>query len=219
MAHISSIGAAMFTDLSVAYTSNTGGVATAALPATYDKAGFDALFPAPTTGICKWLRLRNIRDFPAFGAQPNLVKVPVYGQKVTSTIGAQSDAPDFSVTINYVPSEWAKGTTPTTWGATTAVQSTPMGSEFANMVGDGVSRAWRIALLASDPAVAVPGTATTSPYASLAGGLGGTGVTPNSYFYFMGKLESILITPSLTDAVQATLAFSIQSDIYGAYTV
>lgn len=213
MAHISSIGAAMFTDLSVAIGTTASGIAGTPVPTTYDKAGFDALF-STATATPKYLQLANVREFPAFGAQPNLVKVPVYGQKQTQTIGGQSDAPDFSVTINYVPADWAAGITSTTW--TTNVVATK-GSEFANMVGDGKSRAWRLALLMAKPTGATIG-ATQSQWDSNAGGLGSNG-TQNSYFYFMGKLESLLITPSLTDAVQATLAFSIQSDIYGAYTV
>lgn len=217
MAHINSIGAAMFTDLSVAYTSNTGGNATANIPAGTDATSLHGAFPQPTAGVCKFLRLKNIRDFPSFGSSPNLVKVPVYGQDTSSTIGGQSDAPDFSVTINYVPSEWAKGSTPSTWGATTAEQTT--GSEFANMVRDGVQRLWRLTLLSADPALKSIGTATNSPYASVAAGLGGTGLTQNSIFYFRGKLESIQITPSLNDAVTATLSFSVQGDFMGAYTV
>ena len=214
MAHINSIGAAMFTDLSVAIGTTASGIAGNPQPATLDKAGFDALFTTTSATALKYLQLANVREFPAFGAQPNLVKVPVYGQKQTQTIGGQSDAPDFSVTINYVPVDWAAGSTSTTWAANVVATK---GSEFANMVGDGKSRAWRLALLMAKPTGATIGPAQ-SQWDSNAGGLGSNS-TQNSYFYFMGKLESLLITPSLTDAVQATLAFSIQSDIYGAYTV
>jgi hypothetical protein len=215
MGHLSSIGASIFTDLSVAVGTLSGGSAGAAvLPASDDDNGFKALFPAPVLGVCKWLRLENVREFPAFGSTPNLVKVPVYGQKNTMTIGGQSDMPDFTVNINYVGSRWAKGTTATTFTAGTSDVAV-YGSEFANMVGDGVSRAWRLALMASDPSVGFTKSGTTSAYASLPGGLG---VVPNSVFYFKGRIESMQITPSLTDAVQATLAFSIQSDFYGAFT-
>lgn len=219
MSHITSIGAAIYTDLAVAIGTTTAGIAGAPVPSTFTKAGFDALFGTSSATALKYLRVANIREFPAFGAQPNLVKVPVYGQKTTSTIGGQSDAPDFSVTINYVPSEWAAGTTSTTWLANNVATK---GNEFANMVGDGKQRAWRLTLLNSKPSGATEGAAL-SQWDSLSGGIGcanGTdGANPNSMFYFMGKLESMLITPSLTDSVQATLAFSIQSDIYGAFTV
>lgn len=217
MAHINSIGSAMFTDLSVAIGTVTSGKAAAALPATYDKNGFDTLFTTATSNQ-KFLRVKNVRDFPAFGQTPNLVKVPVYGQKSSSTIGAQSDAPDFSVTINFVGADWAKGTTATTFsGGDQAV----MGSEFANMVGDGVSRAWRLALLPTAPASTANGGSVTVGAAQgvFDSNVGGLGTVPNTYYYFMGKLESIQVTPSLSDAVTATLAFSIQGDFYGAFTV
>lgn len=217
MAHISSIGSAMFTDLAVAIGTVTSGKAAAALPATYDKAGFDALFTTVTSAQ-KFLRLKNVRDFPAFGQTPNLVKVPVYGQKASSTIGGQSDAPDFSVTVNFVGADWAKGTTATTFSSG---DQAVMGSEFANMVGDGISRAWRLTLLPTAPAtVANGGTvtagATQGVFDSNAGGIG---TVPNSMYYFMGKVESIQVTPSLNDAITATIAFSLQGDFYGAFTV
>jgi hypothetical protein len=120
--------------------------------------------------------------------------------------------PDFSVTINYVPSEWSKA--PLTASVFAGSLPTTKGTEFANMVGDGISRVWRLTLLTAIPAATVG--ATQSHYDSNVGGLG---TTSNSSFYFEGRIESILITPSLTDATQATLAFSIQSDFYGAYTV
>ena len=212
MPHISSISAAMFTDLSVAVGVPALGVAQNPAPATFDKAGFDALFETTSATALPYIQIGNVREFPAFGAQPNLVKVPVYGQSQTQTIGGQSDSPDFSVTINYVPSEWASGTTSTTWANNVVATK---GSELANMVKDGKSRAWRLTLLAAKPTGATL-SATQSQWDSNAGGIG---KVENSIFYFMGKLESMLITPSLTDSMQATLAFSVQSDFYGAYTV
>jgi len=211
MAHISSIAAAMFTDLSVAYGTCVGGVETVkATPATFDKAGFDALFLTATSNN-KYFRIRNVREFPAIGATPNIVNVPVYGSKVSQSVGGQSDAPNLEVTINYVPSEWAKGTTASTW--TTGAPAI-IGSELANMIGDGVSRPWRMTLLATAPVVTVG--ASLGQYDSIATGIG---TVPNSMFYFMGKLESLLVTPSLTDATTATMGFSLQSDFYGAFTV
>lgn len=212
MAHISSIGAAIYTDLAVSIGTTTLGVAGSPQPATRTKTDFDAAFATTSVTALKYLQIGNVREFPAFGAQPNLVKVPVYGQKTTSTIGGQSDLPDFSVTINYVPSEWAAGATSTTWAANVVAGK---GSELANMVGDGVSRLWRLTLMQAQPTGATVGV-SQSQYDSNAGGIG---KVANSMFYFMGKIESMMITPSLTDAAQATIAFSIQSDIYGAYTV
>lgn len=214
MAHISSIGAVIFTDLAVAFTANTGGVATVSGASNLStEAALNALFPVVQTGdATKFLRIKNVREFPAFGAQPNLIKVPTYGSKTTQTVGGQSDMPDFTVTINYIPSDWVKGTTPSVFANG---EVTTRGSELGNMVGDNTSRWWRLALLGAQPTAT--GTATLAPYGS---GATGIGTTPggNSMFYFFGRIESIQITPSLTDASTATLAFSLQSEFFGAFT-
>jgi hypothetical protein len=211
MAHLSSVSAAMFTDLSVAVGVPALGIAQSPQPATLDAAGFAALFTTTSATALKYLQIGNIRSFPAVGAPANIVNVPVFGQRQSQTIGGQSDAPSLEITINYVPALWSKGATPTTWAANVVATA---GSELANMVGDGQRRAWRMALLATQPTGATLGP-TQSQYDSNAGGLG---KVENSVVYWLGKLESLLITPSLTDATTATLAFSIQSDFYGPYT-
>ena len=208
MAHLSSIGAAIFTDLAVAYAANTGGVATATAYPT-DSTGLQALFVTATSNN-KYFRLNNVREFPPIGAQPNIVNVPVFGQKQSQTVGAQSDAPTLEVTINYVAADWVKGAVASTW---TTGDPAIKGSELANMVGDGVKRVWRLALLNAAPTAV--STASLNAYDSVAAGLG---TVPNTQFFWHGKLESMLITPSLSDATTATLSFSIQSDFYGAFT-
>jgi len=210
MAHLSSISAAIFTDLAVAYASNTGGVATATAFPT-DSTGLQALF-VTTTSNNKYFRVLNVREFPAFGQQPNIVNVPVFGQKQSQSVGGQSDAPTMEVTINYVASDWVKGTTASTW---TTGDLTVRGSELANMVGDGIKRVWRIALMAAAPVAT--SSASLNAYDSIATGLGANS-NQNTQFFFHGKLESMQITPSLTDATTATLSFSMQSDLYGAFT-
>jgi len=40
----------------------------------------------------------------------------------------------------------------------------------------------------------------------------------NSAYYFLGKVEAIEVTPSLTDAMTAKVTISVQSEIRGAYT-
>jgi len=204
MAHISSIGAAMFTDLSVITGTVTSGKAEASptQPATKDATGFQALFTTATS-ISKYAKINNVREFPAIGTPANIVSVPVYGQKQGQSIGGQADAPSLEITINYVASDWAKGNT-----------GTSPESSLANMVGDGISRVWRFTLLNAD-STATPGAAL-GRYDSVAGGLG---TVQNSQYYFFGKLESLLVTPSLTDATTATIAISVQSDFYGAYTI
>jgi hypothetical protein len=214
MAHISSIAAAIYTDLSVATGTNVTPGTAAATTYPIDEAGLKALFTTATSSP-KYLRLRNVRSFPAVGSPANIVKVPVYGQKTSQTVSGQSDAPSLEVTVNYVATDWAKGATATTFASGDV---NVMGSEFANMVGDGVKRVWRLALMAApvgSGTTQTPGI-TQGLYDSNAGGLGST---QNTQFYFHGKLESLLITPSLTDGTTATLSFSIQSDFYGAYTI
>ena len=203
MSHINSIGAAMFSDLAVAtgvITANVSVPVTApVMPADPSViTGFGALFADETTSMAgSFRRIKNVRDFPSIGTPANIVNVPVYGSKTSQTIQGQSDAPSLEVTINYVPSEWAKGAT---------------GTVLGNMVGDGTARPWRFTLLQVDSAGATVGT----KYSSTAQGLG---TVANSQFFFFGKLESLLVNPSLTDAATATLAFSLQSEFYGAYTI
>lgn len=198
----------MFTDLSFAFTVNTAGNPTATAYPT-DSTSLQALFTT-ATGANKYFQILNVREFPAIGAQPNIVNVPVFGQKQSQTVGGQSDAPTLEITVNYVATDWVKGTTASLW---TAGNLTTRGSELGNIVGDGVKRVWRLALLTTSPT----GTAgaTQGLYDSNAGGLG---TVQNTQFFWHGKLESMLITPSLTDATTATLSFSIQSDFYGAFT-
>jgi len=192
MAHITSIGASIFTDLSIA-------VGSAVVPATYDAAGFAALFatedPTPLASPVAggFARILNVRDFPAMGAPANIVKVPVYGAKQSRQIQGQRDAPNLEITINYVASDW------------------DITTGFGALVGDGVSRALRFSLLNNDSL----GATAATKYASTALGLG---TVENSSFYFVGRIESLLVKPSLTDATTATLALSMQSEFYGAYT-
>lgn len=88
---------------------------------------------------------------------------------------------------------------PSDWDATTGL---------GVMVGDGVTRAYRFTLLNADP-----GSAAT--WASSSAGFG---AKEHSVYYWVGKMEALLVKPSLTDATTATLTLSIQSDFYGAYT-
>lgn len=183
MAHIASIGAGLYTDLSV-YTDTSSPVAPATYAAYTAKTDFDTLF----TGS-DFTRVRNVREFPAIGTPPNITNVPVYGQKQTQQIQAQSDAPSMELQLNFVASDWASGTV------------------LGDFIGDGVLKAFRFALLNSEP---------SGGYASSAGGIG---TTQNSYWYFIGKFEALLVTPSLSDANTATVTISVQSDFYGAFTI
>jgi len=50
-------------------------------------------------------------------------------------------------------------------------------------------------------------------------GLGATLAIDNTEFYFVGKIEAILVNPALTDATTATVTLSTQSDFFGPATV
>lgn len=179
MAHLSSISAGIFTSL--AY--NPTPVASVAAGDT--AAELIALFSSAPTEV------KNIRDFPELGTPANIVNVPVYGQKTSSQVQGQADAPTMEFTLNYVPADLT---------ALTA------------LVGNGQLFAFQIALCSQKPAnlqqVATTGIATAV----------NTVATQNSVFNFLGKFESFLVTPSLSDATTAKLTISMQSEMFGPAT-
>lgn len=202
MSHISSLGAALFTDLAVSIgTVNASGVASAtAVASPYAEATWKAAFAteyASGAGAAgTFIRIANVREFPSIGTPPNIVNVPSYQQKQTATIQGQADAPSLEVTINFQPSLWAK-----------AAAQTPA-AVLGNMIGDGITRAWRFSLLQSLP---------TNYLSTDTTGMGQNSVG-NSQYFWNGKLEAMLVKPDLKDALTATLTLSIQSDFYGAFT-
>jgi hypothetical protein len=194
MAHISSIGAGMFSDLAVCRET---------VPATLptDAAGWTALFAtelangaAATATAGEFTRITNVREFPSMGTPPNIVNVPVYGQKTSQQIQGQADAPSMEIQLNLVGTDWQDAA-----------------NYLGAMVGDGLQYVFRFSLLNSEPT----GTTPATKYASVAGGLG---TVQNSQWFWVGKLEAFLVNPQLTDANTATLTLSVQSDFYGAYT-
>jgi hypothetical protein len=193
MAHITSIGAGLFSDLSVAVDATEIGVAFA----TPTEANFKLAFAValnngtPPTGTAgEFIRIKNVREFPAMGTPPNVVNIAVYGQKSSQQIQGQSDAPSIEITLNYVGADWQKTV-----------------NYLGNMVGDGVRRLFRFTLLNAEP---------TGGYTSTVGGLG---TAENSQYYWFGKIEALLVTPQLTDANTATVTITVQSDFYGAFTI
>lgn len=201
MAHITSIGAGMFTDLSVAHPTNNITAATIETLKAGAASGWNGVFASEIAAVGgvratnTFVRFPSIREFPGVGTPPNIVNVPIFGSKITAQIQGQADAPSLELTLNYVGDVWAKET----------------GAHLGLMVGDGISRVFRLALLNTEPT----GTGGTK-YASTAAGLG---TVPNSIWYFIAKIEALLVTPQLTDANQATLTLTAQSDFYGAFTV
>ena len=194
MAHISSIGASMFSDMSVAFPSTP--INPSALTS---QAAFDDLFAneiasaGGTKGVGTFVRMANVREFPSMGVPPNITNVPVYGQKTSQQIQGQADAPNIEITLNYVPAEWAAGTL------------------LGDAIGDGKQYVLRFTLLNTEPT-----GAGATKFASSATGLG---TVENSIYYWVGKIEALVVNPQLTDATTATVTMSIQSPFYGAYTV
>lgn len=180
MAHITSIGAGIYSALAINTTAITNTTSADTLSELV------ALF----ADELNFVEVKNVREFPQIGTPANIVNVPVYGQKTSSQIQGQADAPNIEITINYVPSEWAAGT------------------DLGDLVGDGNVYAFQFSLLNTKPA-SLETTAGTS----------GLGSTANSNFYFRGKVEALLVSPQLTDANQATLTISVQSDFFGPATV
>ena len=180
MAHITSIGAGIFSALAVNTTAVT------------DNATVDTLaeLVAKFTSSANFTEIKNVREFPQIGTPANIVNVPVYGSSTSQQIQGQADAPNLELTINYVPSEW----------------DTSVVGGLGKMVGDGKQYAFQFSLLNSKPA-------------NLETNATGLGASANSNFYFVGKLEALLVSPQLTDANQATLTLSIQSEFYGPATV
>lgn len=54
---------------------------------------------------------------------------------------------------------------------------------------------------------------------TVAAGLAATLAVNNTEFYFVGKIEAILVNPSLTDAVTANVTLSVQSTVVGPATL
>ena len=61
--------------------------------------------------------------------------------------------------------------------------------------------AFRFALLNTDPGASATGLSTD-----------------NSCYYWIGRIEAVLVKPALTDATTATVTLSMSSDFYGAFT-
>lgn len=190
MTFIASIGAAIFSDLSVynGTVTDFSGMDT--------QAEFDALFgtESATPGAATFQRIPNVREYPPMGTPANIVNVPVYGQRTSKQIQAQADAPQFDLSVNYVAAEWQSGA-----------------GKIGSMINDGKLHPFRFTLLNVEPT----GTGATK-YASSAAGIG---TVENSVFYFIGKIEAKLVTPSLSDASTATVTITIQSPFYGEFTI
>jgi len=185
MAHISDLRTGIFTYLDLHTVAPVAATDTAAeyaalfvgsTPGTADSADGD------TTGVAKHFRMPSVREFPSVGTPANIVNVPVYGQKTSSQVQGQADAPSLEITINY--------------NATDA-------GDLHSLIGKPVT----VRFMMTD-------TACTPNE-----GAGTTLAKANTEFYFNGKVEAILVNPSLTDATTATVTLSTQSDFIGPATI
>jgi len=196
MSHIQTIGAGLFTDLAFSPDS-----ADAGLPATPEvitnwMAKFTTEIAIGAASVANdFYRITNVREFPAVGTPANIVNVPSYGQKTSSQVQGQADAPTLEVTLNFVPDDWQK-----------------TANYLGSFVGDGVQYYFRFTVLNTEPT----GTGATK-WASLDSDTG-LSTVDNSQYFWVGKLEALSVNPQLTDANQATLTISTQSDFYGAFT-
>ena len=92
MAHITSIGAGIYSAMAVNTTEITD------LTSVDDLTELVGKFTSAAT----FTEIKNVREFPQIGTPANIVNVPVYGQKTSSQVQGQSDAPSLEVTVNYV---------------------------------------------------------------------------------------------------------------------
>jgi hypothetical protein len=197
MAHIDSISAAMFTSLAV-----TVGTVTPDQFATHvsDAANGDAvtLFNtvaslANATSGCTYFK--NVKEFPAIGTPANIVKVPTYGSKTSKQVNGQADLNNMELTVNFIPGNWSDD---------------KLNGFNELKIGDNKLHMFRFTLQAEAPQD-FGSNADIKANSSLA-------AIQHSSYYFLGKLEAIEVTPSLTDAMTAKVTISIQSEIKGAYT-
>lgn len=194
MAHISSLGAALYTDLAIAFGTVASNAVTtsSSLPAAPDThTNWITAFTTEGVTSNQFLRVPNIREFPSIGTPANIVNVPEFQARQSKTVQGQADAPSLEVTINYIPSLYVKGAS---------------GTVLGNMVGDNLLHLFRFTLLQ-----AVPTDYTSVDTAHI-------GSVANSQYFWLGKLEALLVKPDLKDTVTAVLTLSIQSDFYGAFT-
>ena len=195
MSHITSIGAGMFSDMAIALPATA--LTASALAALDTAAEFQALFASEVEsvggvkGTNTFVRLKNVREFPSMGTPPNIVNVPVYGQKTSQQIQGQADSPSIELTLNFVPADWAKGTL------------------LGDAVGDGMQHVFRFVLMNAQPVAYKSDVVTPT---------NGIGSASNSQYYWIGKIEAMQVNPQLTDANTATVTISVQSQFFGAYT-
>ena len=208
MAHISSIGAGLFSTIAICRATTAANVDLVSRAGDFTETQWRTIFsnhdqtsptPIPATGdpaAQPFEIITNLREIPAFGTPANIVNVPVYGQNTSSQIQAQADAPSLEVTLNYVPSLWSGNTAGSLNNLLTNRTQVIIGIILSNNQLDGA------------------GDAAAYEFTS---GSALSGVQ-NSATFFVGRMEALQITPSLSDTNQATLTLSAQSGFFGPFT-
>jgi hypothetical protein len=232
MAHINSIAAAMFSDLSVVgkphdqtsfnlvsvlkeiSSGELKGTGTGGLSSAGQLIATAGLFQTENAVADSggFVRITNVKEFPAMGTPANVVKVPEYGAKTSKQIQGQADSPTMELTLNFVPELWKENKLSYSTGVSSPI-----------VIGDGNVYLFRFTLLSQEPEGYKAITDIVSADGDAIGGGGITssvaGAVKNSSYYFLGKFEALEVTTSLTDAMSAKLTITVQSDIRGAFTV
>ena len=236
MAHLNSITATQYTKFAISRKPIPDGFCDTEKE-YYDLFRGEMLDHASVTGLKEQsiVYLESMRDIPQTGTPANIVKVPVYGEDQSFSIGAQPDSPDLEFTLNLEPEAWAVQSAPTT-AATTAAAAARRAyhkSQIKRMAGSGTEYAMAFYYLNAklERPVTRPGVASADkkfylPSAALAATdlarieYDAVGQNSNSLMFFRGRVESVLYNPMRDDASTATVTLSITSpDFYGLYTI
>lgn len=162
----------------------TGNVSAAA-----GQADFAALFATSAD----YTEIPHVAGIPPLGAQPNLMNINEFGVQVTSQIPGQQAAPPIEFQLNYVPTDWATGTTLNTLLTSrtlTAFAVVILGQEATNldMVDPGNGGPW-------------------------------LGLVPNAVMFFKGRMESLTFDAPANGPLSARLTVSFTGGkFYGMYT-
>lgn len=209
MAHITSIGAAIYTTLSIsaapADISNLP-KSQAAADLQYSQGG---IWYTDNTGTVLntpaadgFLRITNVKEFPSMGIPANVTNVAEYGSALSMQIQSQADAPTLELTLNYIPADWANNAM---YGGASAPRVNGDIHLFRFTLAAAPIASFKAGFHANASAIVGPATSWAS-------------TVENSSYYFLGKLEALESTPNLTDALTAKLTISVRSSIYGAFT-
>lgn len=213
MAHISSIGAGVFSDFVIACPA--ADFTLTSLDALKTSAQWQALFAAElTSGVTgatgTYTRVKSVREFPSIGAPANIVNIAQFGSKSSKQINGQADAPTIELTVNLIAGDWDNNVSMT-----------------AKYLNDGKNHPFRFTLLnaqpqdygigslAITPAGVVPTTAASTSVA-IGGELTFANAAAMSQFGVGQRLATILAPTVSIGRITAISATGVKLDT--AYT-